>query len=137
MNKHDPLYYARSHRKAVQGVSVLYLIGLVSTHFNENTAQMSMLAFQAWLGAWIAIELLSAWYRKWWMEGGFRNWQVILKMAYVADEEVARDIAYNVAVWPAVKTAKHLPQFASDIRVIWLMSIMVSFSFAFTSIMLA
>lgn len=137
MMKHDPLYYARSHRKAVQMVFFLYIIGLISTHFYDNTAQMSMLAFQLWLGAWVAIELLSAWYRKWWMESGFKNWQVILAMAYTADEEIARDIAYNVAVWPAVKTAKHMKDWAIQIRITWMFTIMISFSFAFISIILS
>lgn len=135
--KHDPLYYARFHRKGLLVVSVLYAIALVSTHFNDKTAEMSMVAFQAWLGGCIAIELLSAWYRHLWMDAGFKNWQVILKMAYVDDEEVARDIAYNVAVWPAVKTAKYLPVFATEIRTTWLIAIMVSFSFTFMSIMFA
>lgn len=57
----------------------------------------------------VVIESLAWWMRKCWLDGAFQSFTIDVLMAS-RHEEDARDIMYNVAVWPVVKTQNKIHQ---------------------------
>lgn len=78
------------------------LICAVIGYETQDSLKMIILCMQVFFGMIAVIELVAWWIRKCWMEGAFRTFTVDVLMAS-SREEVARDIMYNMAVWPVMK----------------------------------
>lgn len=118
---HDPIFYVQYYKRSLQLILALFVINIGISTFGYEGAEKTEMILTSLVGYYMmlgVIEGLSAAYRKLYMKGPFKNYQVIMKMAS-SDKETARGIAYDMAVWPAVKSHKMYTSWGNDIRKGW------------------
>lgn len=101
-----PCKFSRLHRCGWSLSFLLYILALVSVFVERgDTVEMIMkiyLCFDVYIGMIIVIEILSWWIRTLCFDGIFRYYAVDIMMTIQREPE-ARDVMYNMAVWPIFK----------------------------------
>lgn len=110
MQQHNPLEFSKFCRWVWQILFWMFIFGLLAVNIEyygdgEKIFEMTWQVFGAYVLTNVLVQPLMTIYRCMFLEGAFRNWQVIMMMALSNDEE-ATDIVYNMAVWPATKAHK-------------------------------
>lgn len=110
MSSHNPLEFAKFCRWVWKIMFWMFIMGLFAVNIeysgdSEKIYNMTWQVFGAYLLINVMVQPLMTIYRHNFLDGAFKNWQVIAMMALSKDEE-ATDIVYNMAVWPATKAHK-------------------------------
>lgn len=100
-----PYKFSQLHRGGWILSIALYSMALICAvvgYETDESCKMIILCLQVYIGMIVVVELIAWWIRKWWMEGAFQRFTIDVLMAS-SKEEDARDIMYNMAVWPVMK----------------------------------
>lgn len=108
--QHNPLEFAKFCRWVWKMLFWMFIVGLVAMNVEyygdgEKIYKMTWQVFGVYLLTNVLVQPLMTIYRHCFLDGAFKNWQVIAMMALSKDED-AVDIVYNMAVWPATKAHK-------------------------------
>lgn len=101
-----PYKFSQLHRGGWILSIALYSMALVCAIVGYETEaerlEMIILCMNVYFGMLVVVESLAWWIRKCWLESAFHSFTTDVLMAS-KNEEDARDIMYNIAVWPVVK----------------------------------
>lgn len=101
-----PYKFSRLHRGGWTMCMSLFSMALCSAVIGYETTEercaMIILCLQVYVGMLLVVELLAWWIRKWWLDGIFQSFTVDVRMSSMQEED-ARDVMYNMAVWPVIK----------------------------------
>jgi hypothetical protein len=139
--KHDPLFYIITHGRGLLLCWALYIISLICIQFQydaNEAAMLSVTAMMAFYGTWGSIEAISFWYRHNWMESPFTNYPVVVKlMLSMSDVEVARGLAYELAVMPSTKAHTMYVKWWDEVRAFWTINSFTAVCFCITFIIIS
>lgn len=137
---HNPVVYAKWHRKAEKLCMYLYVIACcisVEMYYSTEEANRSltlndnlMTCLFAYFGMFAVVNLISYGYRSTWMDGAFKNYEVINHIAKYPDEE-ANGMARELAVMSVGKRSKVTKDWYGYSRFDWIVKVSFVFGVQF------